>query len=68
MAKPQLIAINEPVKTEGTRGKCTACGALLYSTTREDLNRLFAAHVQERHPGEDVNQAAARIVREAAQK
>jgi hypothetical protein len=29
------------------------------------LEKAFAQHVKEKHSGEDVNQAAARIVREA---
>lgn len=68
MTKPQLIAINEPHKSEGKSGKCSTCGTVLCSTTSAELGRVFAAHVKERHNDEDVNQAAARIVREATER
>jgi hypothetical protein len=48
--------------------ECSKCGELIDAKheDKEGLEKLFLAHVKSNHPPrEDVNQAAARIIREA---
>lgn len=65
MAQPQLITMSEPPRNQVTGGKCSACGALMYAMTGNDIQRVFAAHVKEQHSRVEVNQPATRSGKEA---
>jgi ribosomal protein L37AE/L43A len=63
--KPTLHAVRD----KRDAWKCSACGAD-FSGSKMQLVNSFGAHVRQQHkpaPKEDVDQAAARILREAAE-
>lgn len=72
-AMPKKLIITE--KGASTIGKCPHCGQEFTVSPmpndtdyqRKKLEGIYAAHLKEKGCGEDVNQAAARIVREATE-
>lgn len=68
---PKKLIISE--KGASTTGKCPECGQEFTVSPmpndtgdhRAKLDGIYKVHLKEKHRGEDVNQAAARIVREA---
>ena len=62
MPEPHLIR-------DGNWNRCSACGYPFSADEYPSLSVAFAEHLGKAHPTiEDVNQAAARVVREATAK
>jgi hypothetical protein len=72
--KPKMIAVTK-IGECITQARCSLCTFLINGpsffldadTYNRKMNEVFEKHVAKKHSREDVNQAAARIVRESTE-